>query len=41
MRIGEARGLPIHRHPLDQTAQAHAATENGAVGKVLVDVTPA
>jgi NADPH2:quinone reductase len=39
--IGEARGLPIHRYPLDQTAQAHAATENGAVGKVLIDVTPA
>jgi NADPH2:quinone reductase len=41
VRIGEARGLPIHRYPLDRTAQAHTATENGAVGKVLIDVTPA
>ncbi|HEX5120781.1 MAG TPA: NADPH:quinone reductase [Pseudonocardiaceae bacterium] len=41
VRIGEGHGLPIHRYPLDQTAQAHAATENGAVGKVLIDVTPA
>lgn len=39
--IGEDRGLPVHRYPLDQTAQAHAAVENGAVGKVLIDVTPA
>jgi NADPH2:quinone reductase len=39
--IGEERGLPIHRYPLAETAQAHTASENGAVGKVLIDVTPA
>jgi NADPH2:quinone reductase len=39
--IGEDHGLPIHRYPLAETAQAHAATEKGAVGKVLIDVTPA
>jgi NADPH:quinone reductase len=39
--IGEDRGLPIHRYPLEETAKAHAATEKGAVGKVLIDVTPA
>jgi NADPH2:quinone reductase len=39
--IGEDRGLPVHRYPLEETAQAHAATEDGAVGKVLIDVTPA
>jgi NADPH:quinone reductase len=32
--------LPAHRFPLDQIADAHDAVEAGAVGKVLVDVTP-
>jgi NADPH:quinone reductase len=41
LRIGEDCGLPVHRYPLDQTARAHEASENGAVGKVLIDVTPA
>ena len=36
---GEAAGLPVHHYPLEQAAQAHAAVENGAVGKVLIDVT--
>jgi NADPH:quinone reductase len=36
--IGEAAGLPLHRHPLADTAKAHQAVEGGAVGKVLVDV---
>ncbi len=36
--IGEAAGLPIHHFPLDQAAKAHGAVENGAVGKVLIDV---
>jgi NADPH:quinone reductase len=36
--VGEARGLPLHHFPLEQTADAHAAVEAGAVGKVLVDV---
>jgi NADPH2:quinone reductase len=37
--VGEDAGLPLHRFPLEQTAQAHAAVEGGAVGKVLVDVS--
>ena len=34
--VGEAHGLPLHHFPLDQAAQAHAAVEQGAVGKVLI-----
>ena len=37
--IGEEAGLPIHRFPLERTAEAHAAVEANAVGKVLIDVT--
>jgi NADPH:quinone reductase len=37
--VGEDAGLPLHHYPLAQTAEAHAAVERGAVGKVLVDVT--
>jgi NADPH2:quinone reductase len=36
--VGENAGLPLHRFPLKQTADAHAAVEAGAVGKVLIDV---
>jgi NADPH2:quinone reductase len=36
--VGEEAGLPLHRFPLERTADAHAAVEGGAVGKVLVDV---
>jgi NADPH:quinone reductase len=36
--VGEAAGLPLHRFPLERTADAHAAVEGGAVGKVLIDV---
>ncbi|MET1082336.1 MAG: NADPH:quinone reductase [Burkholderiales bacterium] len=36
--IGEAAGLPLHRFPLAQTADAHRAVEGGVVGKVLIDV---
>jgi NADPH2:quinone reductase len=39
VRVGEAAGLPLHVYPLAETAQAHQAVEDGAVGKVLVDVT--
>ena len=39
LRVGEEAGLPLHHFPLEQTAEAHAAVEAGAVGKVLVDVT--
>jgi NADPH2:quinone reductase len=30
--------LPLHRFPLDRTADAHDAVQAGAVGKVLVDI---
>jgi NADPH2:quinone reductase len=40
-RVGEGAGLPLYRYPLEETAAAHDAVENGAVGKVLVDVSPA
>ena len=36
--VGEEAGLPLHRFPLERTADAHAAVEAGAVGKVLIDV---
>jgi NADPH2:quinone reductase len=39
IRVGREAGLPLHVFPLDQTAQAHRAVQDGAVGKVLVDVT--
>jgi NADPH2:quinone reductase len=39
LRIGEEAGLPLHVFPLEQAADAHRAVENGAVGKVLLDVT--
>jgi NADPH2:quinone reductase len=34
--VGDAHGLPLHHFTLDQAAQAHAAVEQGAVGKVLI-----
>jgi NADPH2:quinone reductase len=36
--VGPEAGLPLHRFPLERAADAHAAVENGAVGKVLIDV---
>jgi len=36
--VGEAAGLPLIRFPLERTADAHRAVEEGAVGKVVVDV---
>jgi NADPH2:quinone reductase len=38
LRVGVEAGLPLHRYPLARTADAHAAVEAGAVGKVLIDV---
>jgi NADPH2:quinone reductase len=35
-RVGEAAGLPLHHFGLEDVASAHAAVENGAVGKVLI-----
>jgi NADPH2:quinone reductase len=37
--VGADAGLPLHRFPLDQTGEAHAAVERGAIGKVLIDVS--
>lgn len=37
-RTGEEAGLPLHHYSLEQAADAHAAVENGVVGKVLIDV---
>jgi NADPH2:quinone reductase len=34
--VGDAHGLPLHHFTLDQAAEAHAAVEQGAVGKVLI-----
>ncbi len=39
--VGEDAGLPLHRFTLADTAAAHQAVEDGAVGKVLIDVAPA
>ena len=39
--VGEDAGLPLHRFALADTAAAHQAVEDGAVGKVLIDVVPA
>jgi NADPH2:quinone reductase len=38
LRVGEEAGLPLIRFPLERTADAHAAVEANAVGKVLIDV---
>ncbi len=38
--VGAESGLPITRFPLERTADAHRAVEQGTIGKVLLDVTP-
>src|SRR6478736_3014572 len=38
LRVGEEAGVPLHHFVLEDLARAHEAVENGAVGKVLVDV---
>jgi NADPH2:quinone reductase len=40
VRVGAEAGLPLHHFTLEQAAEAHAAVENAAVGKVLIDVRP-
>jgi NADPH2:quinone reductase len=37
-RIGEDSGLPIHHFPLAEAAVAQDTVEQGAVGKVLLDI---
>lgn len=39
IRVGGDAGLPLHVFPLADTAVAHTAVEEGAVGKVLIDCT--
>jgi NADPH:quinone reductase len=38
LRVGAEAGLPLHRFPLERTADAHKAVQDSAVGKVLIDV---
>lgn len=38
VRVGAEAGLPLHHFPLERTAEAHRAVEQGAVGKVLIDL---
>ncbi|MGW7674456.1 NADPH:quinone reductase [Streptomyces sp. NPDC054775] len=38
IRVGEVAGLPLHRFSLMRTADAHQAVEEGAIGKVVIDV---
>jgi NADPH:quinone reductase len=40
VRVGDEAGLPLHHYTLEQAAEAHAAAEQGTVGKVLIDVRP-
>ena len=35
---GALTELPLHRFALEQTAEAHQAVEDAAVGKVVVDL---
>ncbi|MEV4278863.1 NADPH:quinone reductase [Actinoplanes xinjiangensis] len=37
--VGAEHGLPLVRFPLERTADAHQAVQDGTVGKVLVDIT--
>ena len=38
IRVGDTAGLPLHHFPLDRAGDAHAAVQQGAVGKVLIDI---
>ena len=38
LQVGEEHGLPLHHFTLDDTAAAHDAVDEGAVGKMLIDV---
>lgn len=38
--VGSPHGLPLLHYSLDDAAAAHQAVEDGAVGKVLIDVIP-
>jgi len=36
--VGADHGLPLLRYALSDTAKAHQAIENGATGKILIDI---
>jgi NADPH:quinone reductase len=38
LRAGEPAGLPLHHFELHDAAAAHAAVENGTVGKIIITV---
>lgn len=38
IHVGPKAGLPLHHYPLERAGAAHAAVQNGAVGKVLIDL---
>jgi NADPH2:quinone reductase len=38
VRVGEEAGLPLHHYSLERLADAHRAVQDGAIGKVLIDV---
>jgi NADPH2:quinone reductase len=38
LRVGGQAGLPLHHYALTDMAAAHDAVEEGAIGKVLIDV---
>jgi NADPH2:quinone reductase len=38
LRVGAEAGLPLHHFRLEQTGDAHRAVQDGAVGKVLIDL---
>ncbi|WP_459983991.1 NADPH:quinone reductase [Nocardioides sp. AN3] len=38
LQVGEEVGVPLHHYPLEEAAAAHDAVEQGAVGKVLLDL---
>lgn len=40
LRVGEEYGMPLIHYPLVHAAAAHQAVEDGAVGKVVIDVSP-
>ena len=39
LSVGDDAGLPLHRFPLKRASDAHAAVEDGIVGKVLIDLS--
>lgn len=38
LEVGDSAGLPVIRYPLEQTADAHRVSQEGVVGKILIDV---